>query len=45
LDYSDSIREPLDSWDGEMAEASMANKDIIILMRGLNVGIGLRIRE
>jgi len=41
LDTSDCIREPLDSWQGEVAESSRPTKNILIMNRGLNVGIGL----
>jgi len=41
LDSSDCIREPVDSWQGEVAETSMPIKDILISNCGPNVGIGL----
>jgi len=41
LDISDCIREPLDSWQGEMAELRMLIKDILNMNRGANVVIDL----
>ena len=41
LDTSDCIRELFDSWQGEVAEVSMPNKNMLIINRGPNVGIGL----
>ena len=41
LDTFDCIREPFDNFQRETAQASMPNKDILIIKRGPNVGIGL----
>jgi len=41
LDTFDCNWEPFDSWQGEVAEAGMPNKNILIINRRPNVGIGL----
>jgi len=41
LDTYDCIRELFDSWQREVAEASMPQKDILLVSRRTNVGIGL----
>jgi len=41
LDTSDCIREPLDSWQGEMAEATRPHKEMQITNRRPNVGLDL----
>jgi hypothetical protein len=42
LDTTDCVWEAFDSWQGEMAEASMSRKNIVLVNRWLTVGIGFR---
>jgi len=41
LDTFDCIREPFDSWEGEVAEGSMPNKNLVMVNRGPIDGLGL----